>query len=127
MSTLTSAQSRSRRGRTSTARSSQPKLCLPVPLHHQIKVLASPARFKMGVCGRRWGKTAVGLMATLMGHGRTPGDLKGAIDGGRYLWVAPTYKQIEVSEICTHLKRACADAVGHPDDIREGDRQIRLV
>lgn len=66
-------------------------------------------------------------MMILAGHGRRPGDLKGAIDGGNYLWVAPSYPQIRQSEIWKHLKKACAGAVNTPDDIREGDREIRLV
>lgn len=124
MSTSTLLGSRLRRGRISTGR---PKLVLPRPMLHQVKVLASPARFKMSVCGRRWGKTACGLMALLAGHGRRPGDRRGAIDGGNYLWVAPSYPQIRQSEIWKHLKLACAEAVKSLDDIREGDREIRLV
>lgn len=64
----------------------------------------------MPICGRRWGKTAVGLMAILMGHGSTESGrpaLKGAIDGGSYWWVAPSLTQIKSSKIWRHLKRAC--------------------
>lgn len=63
----------------------------------------------------------------LAGHGPKPGDFRGAIDGGNYLWISPTYKQIENSFIWRDLKRACKGAVKHPGDIREGDREIRLM
>src|SRR5487761_710096 len=63
-------------------------LRLPKPLTHQLPVLLSPARFKLVVCGRRWGKTALALMALVRGHGPRRGALPGMIDGGKYWWVA---------------------------------------
>lgn len=66
-------------------------------------------------------------MGMLIGHGPTPGMFKGAIDGGDYLWVSPTYKQIENSKIWRDLKRVCIDAVATPNDIREGSHEIRLI
>ena len=61
----------------------RPTISLPKALPHQLPVLLDPARFKVVVCGRRWGKTALGLMACVKGHGPHRGALKGAIDGGR--------------------------------------------
>lgn len=90
---------------------------------HQIRVLRSPARFKALVCGRRWGKTALGLMAAVLGHGPTPGDLRGAMDGGNIWWVAPTYPQIVSSGIWRDLKRSCRQAAVR---ISEVDRTIEL-
>lgn len=78
---------------------------LPKPLPHQLPVLLSPARFKVVVCGRRWGKTATGLMATIKGHGPRQGCFRGARDGGRIWWVAPTYKQAK-EVIWPDLKKA---------------------
>ena len=75
---------------------------------HQRPILLSPARFKVVVCGRRWGKTASGLMATVKGHGTYRGQRKGAIDGGRIWWIAPNYGI--ASDIWRDLKRACRDA-----------------
>lgn len=54
----------------------------PPPLHEgQISVWNSDARFKVLVCGRRWGKTMLGALACIAV----------AIKGGRAWWVAPTY------------------------------------
>ena len=57
------------------------QIVLP-PLHkNQLAVAKSTARFKILVCGRRWGKTRLG--ATLA--------LQTALSGGHVFWVAPTY------------------------------------
>lgn len=91
---------------------------------HQIPVLASRARFKLLVCGRRWGKTAVGQMAITRGHGQ--GRFPGAVTGGMYWWVAPNSQQIKNSRIWENLKWACRGAVTDENDIREVDREIRF-
>lgn len=74
-------------------------LPFPKPLPHTLKVLKSPARFKVLCNGRRWGKTATSMQMLLRGHGPTPGFHKGAIYGGKrkFLWMALTYKQIQHS------------------------------
>lgn len=91
---------------------------------HQIPVLASRARFKLLVCGRRWAKTSSGQMAITRGHGQ--GRFPGAVHGGVYWWVAPSYKQIQNSRVWEHLKKACRGVVNSDDDIREVDREIRF-
>lgn len=54
------------------------------PLHDSQRVIAKhPARFKVVCCGRRWGKTLLGMVLAL----------RVALKGGRVWWVAPTYKQ----------------------------------
>jgi predicted phage terminase large subunit-like protein len=76
---------------------------LPKPLPHQLPLLQSPARFKLAVCGRRFGKTKAGLIATVAGHG--PGRLfRGAVSGGQIWWVAPTFPI--AAAIWRDLKRA---------------------
>lgn len=62
-------------------------------------------------------------MSAVMGHGPTPGVLKGALDGGNIWWVAPTYEQVKNSEIWVHLKRACRSAATR---ISEVDKTIEL-
>src|SRR5512139_3813238 len=47
----------------------------------QRKIALCPARFKVVACGRRWGKTTLGL-AMAVNH---------ALRGHRVWWVAPTY------------------------------------
>lgn len=61
------------------------------------------------VCGRRWGKTALGLLATVRGHGPRRGALRGAIDGARIWWVARSYSDVK-QQIWPDLKRACCNA-----------------
>ena len=69
------------------------QIVLP-PLHkNQLAVAKSAARFKILVCGRRWGKTRLG--ATLA--------LQTALSGGHVFWVAPTYS---VTGIAWRLLRA---------------------
>lgn len=59
------------------------EIMLP-PLHPtQREIAKHPARFKVVCCGRRWGKTVLGIVMCL----RT------ALKGGRVWWVAPVYKQ----------------------------------
>lgn len=84
-----------------------PRVSLPRELPHQIPILMDPHRFKLLVCGRRWGKTATGLLATVQGHGSYRGQFRGAVDGGRIWWVAPSYPTIEASRIWHDLKKAC--------------------
>lgn len=88
---------------------------------HQRPILLSPARFKVVVCGRRWGKTAIGLMATLKGHGSFRGQRKGAIDGAKIWWVAPSYKV--ASKIWRDLKRATRGAWIQKNEV---ERRIEL-
>lgn len=77
---------------------------LPKALPHQVPLLLSPERFKLPICGRRFGKTAVGLLAAVRGHGPKRGSRRGAIDGGKIWWVAPTFKI--AAEIWRDLKSA---------------------
>lgn len=92
-------------------------------MDHQIPVLLSPARFKVLACGRRWGKTASGMLACLRGHGPTRGTFRGAIDGGNIWWVAPDYPQIAKSKIWHYLKEATKDAWVDKSEI---DRRVVL-
>lgn len=57
------------------------------PLHPgQLEVANHPARFKVLSCGRRWGKTRLGVLLCL----------KVALKGGIAWWVAPSYKTAEI-------------------------------
>jgi hypothetical protein len=87
--------------------SQKKRVTLPKPMDHQIPCLRHPARMKVMVCGRRWGKTALGLIATLAGHGEYKGQRIGAIQGGKIWWVAPDYPT--ASEIWRDIKNACRD------------------
>ena len=99
---------------------STPTVTLPRPLPHQLSALFSPARYKVLVCGRRWGKTALGLIATVSGHGPQR-SRRGAVQGARVWWVAPDYPT--ASEIWRDLRRACRSAGG---DKSEVERRVEL-
>ena len=82
----------------------------------QVEIFDSTARFKVVVCGRRWGKTTLGTFMCL----------HTALKGGRTWWVAPTYKL--ATEGWSKLKPlafALKDA-GLNVDIREGDFMVRF-
>lgn len=49
----------------------------------QLEIAMHPARFKVVMCNRRWGKTHLGVALCLKGAAET---------GGIYWWVTPTYK-----------------------------------
>jgi predicted phage terminase large subunit-like protein len=57
---------------------------------YQQLILQSPARNKVVLCGRRWGKTHLGMTAAILGHGPTRTERRGALDGGKILWLMPT-------------------------------------
>lgn len=84
------------------------RVILPTPHPDQVAELLSPARYKVSVHGRRWGKSVMGMIAVLAGHGPTPETWKGAITGGNIWWVAPTYGIAAV--IWRMLKEASRDA-----------------
>lgn len=64
----------------------------PPPLHPaQDRIVKSPARFKVVCCGRRFGKTVLGIFQSVFGN--RDGTIKGAMQGKRIWWVAPSYKE----------------------------------
>jgi len=92
------------------------KILLPAPMPHQIPILSDPSRFKILVCGRRWGKTTLGLIAAVAGHGNDVRRFKGAIDGGTIWWIAPSYGI--ASLIWREAKDALADAWVEKSEVR---------
>ncbi len=77
-----------------------------------MRVVDNPARFRVLVCGRRWGKTRLGSALCV----------QTAAYGGRAWWVAPTYK---VSEVGWRLvKRLAVQIPGA--DIKEAERIVFL-
>ena len=78
-------------------------------------------------CGRRFGKTGLGLLAVIRGHGPDPAGgerhFKGAIDGATIWWVAPSYPTIVASEIWSHLKLACQGAWSNKSEV---DKRIEF-
>jgi predicted phage terminase large subunit-like protein len=87
------------------------KVTLP-PLHALQKMVAThPARFKILVCGRRWGKTRLGSVMAL----------KAALEGKRVWWVAPTYS---ISTIAWQMIRPMASQLG--GEIAESTRTAKF-
>jgi hypothetical protein len=71
---------------------------------NQMRVQSEAARFNVVVCGRRWGKTILGIdLACDTG-----------LDGGRAGWFAPEYKLLleawrEMKDILGPVTRSCSD------------------
>lgn len=63
-------------------------------------------------------------MAAVDGHGSSPGQLKGAVDGGKIWWVVPDPKT--AAEVWRDLKRACRGALEDPHDKSETQQRIQL-
>lgn len=76
----------------------------------------------MVTCGRRWGKTATGLMATVRGHGPRRGTFRGALDGATVWWVGQNYTSVK-RQIWPDLKRALVGAWTIKSEV---DHYIRL-
>jgi phage terminase large subunit-like protein len=81
------------------------------PHPQQAAVHVHSARFKLLACGRRWGKTRLGVNECL--------DV--ASHGGRAWWVAPSYK---MSEVGWRPLRQIATRIGA--EVRRVDHQIIL-
>lgn len=107
---------------TSTA----PKVKISLPALHngrtqngeglggQREIELDDSRFKVIVCGRRWGKTTLGVHKCV----------GTALTGGRVWWVAPTYKVAHIGwRMARHLARQLSHA-GIEVNIREADRMI---
>jgi predicted phage terminase large subunit-like protein len=88
---------------------------------HQLDILRHPARNKVVVCGRRWGKTKAGELACIEGHGPRQCGFKGALDGGNIWWIAPSYGI--ASMIWRDLKRSLREGW---EDKHENERRITL-
>lgn len=81
------------------------------PLHDgQRTVFESRARFKVVCCGRRWGKTHLGVLMCIIV----------AAKGGRAWWIGPSYP---VAAIGWRLLRAMVAPIPGID-VREGDKMI---
>lgn len=102
MSTYTIAQLRQRRRHAADFTTDEASVVtIPRPLSNQIPILDDDARFKIVRAGRRFGKSRLGLRASVLGHGPfiTADDgrrrplRRGIVDGGTIAWVAPTYTQ----------------------------------
>jgi predicted phage terminase large subunit-like protein len=94
----------------SKLRAPQLEIRLP-PLHpKQQEVATSPARFKVVVCGRQWGKTTVGAIECV----------KVAAAGGSAWWVGPSYPIGQLGwDIIDRLCRQVPGVkfLGRPDNI----------
>jgi predicted phage terminase large subunit-like protein len=91
-------------------------ILLPFARPYQQLILRSPARFKLLICGRRWGKTKLGLLAAVTGHGprdtyaSTAPRWKGALQGARIAWIVPSEDHPAAGEIWNDLTAALKPA-----------------
>jgi hypothetical protein len=77
----------------------------------QEEIANHPARYRVGVCGRQFGKTEVGKDTIL----------ERAIDGARCWWVAPVYAQ--ATDVWREIK-ITLEPMSHLLEISEGNRNI---
>jgi hypothetical protein len=71
---------------------------LPEPLIHQMEIWQDPSRFKLLNCGRRWGKTVIGSVSSLYGHGPIidgKPKYQGALFGKNIGWLTSTNKNAD--------------------------------
>lgn len=76
---------------------------LPHPHNAQLDVIAHSARFKVANCGRRFGKTTLGIDAIIRHAWQHPVD-----------WMAPTYKMVQ--EVWQILRRTLAPVTARKDE-----------
>lgn len=81
----------------------------------QVAIANHEARFKVIVCGRRWGKTTYGVWKCV----------RAAIEGGRTWWVAPTYKIAQEGWLI--LRPLVMQMPQKAYELREGDRMVRFT
>lgn len=86
----------------------------------QKRILDDGARFKVLRCGRRWGKTVTGTIASIAGHGVGRSRI-GAINGGVVWWVTPVARQAN-----KYWRYAKAVTENVRLDKNEKDREIYL-
>jgi len=87
------------------------RVVLPLPHDGQRAVLRSGARFKVVACGRRWGKTTVGLVEAA----------RYALQGGSVGWFAPTFR------LASEPWRALRSFLGPAAErVSETDRRLDL-
>lgn len=87
-------------------------LTLRRPHPKQAEILASPARFRVLACGRRWGKTVYGQHRLI----------RPALEGHPVAWFAPSYKYL--SEVWRDFHRALKPVVARSNAT---ERRIELV
>ena len=84
----------------------------------QLAIAEHPARFKVVMCGRRWGKTLLGVFLCF----------KAGIDNKRAWWIAPNYKIANEGWVeLKYLARLVNDNVKDDTlkiEVREADRQL---
>lgn len=66
------------------------EVLLQEPMPHQQGIILDRARFKVLICGRRFGKTSIGRIMALVGHGPTCTERRGVLSGAYVWWVMPT-------------------------------------
>lgn len=87
-------------------------MTLPTLHPRQAEVARDPARFRVLVAGRRWGKSRLGVFLCL----------DAALRGRRAWWVAPTYAQASVAwRVARPVAAQLGDTV-----VREAERVLRL-
>lgn len=96
------------------------RLGLKPPHAGQAEILASRARFKVAFCGRRFGKTDMGVRQILVGTPQLPGATR--VSDAMFWWVGLSWRAASMKRAWRLLKRACRGWC----EIREADKEIVL-
>lgn len=88
------------------------EIILPRPHKGQLRIIECPARFRVVRCGRRFGKTTLGIIEAV----------QTLLAGGRVGWFEPTYKLLE--DVWRELTQLLQPAAAH---ISVQEHRIALV
>src|SRR6266542_4700147 len=97
---------------------------LPKVRDYQRPVYESGARFKDVMCGRRWGKTKLGVACAIAGHGPARHYFPGAGGKARIGWIVPSEEHPAAAEAWADLKKAVATV---PHVVSEERKRIELL
>lgn len=73
------------------AAATEVEITLPRPFADQADVLIHPARFKVPCFGRQGGKSTLTKVACVEGHGETPGQYPGVLQGADIGWIGLSF------------------------------------
>ena len=88
---------------------------IPRPHRNQARIVAESARFNVVNCGRRWGKTVMGINRAILGR-------KGLLAGYPVGWFAPEYKLLK--QAWRDIRRILDPITASKD---EQDKRIELI
>lgn len=96
------------------------RLRLKRPHPGQREILSDPSRFVVAFCGRRFGKTDLGIDQILHGTKERPGAVR--VPDALFFWIGLSWRAASMKRAWRLLKRACRGWC----EIREAEKEIHL-